>query len=87
MLAKYLRRWIGGVRLAMTLLTVVAGLVVFVLAGLGILTITAAAWAFLGSLVADMAVFIMKDSQRPAGAASPAYYDQAASGERIGGAD
>ena len=46
MLAKYLRRWIGGVRLAMTLLTVLAGLVVFFLAGLGILTITAAAWAF-----------------------------------------
>lgn len=93
MLAKFLRRWIGGVRLAMTLLTVLAGLVVVFLAGAGILTISSAAWVFLGSLVANMAVFVVKDSQRPAGAQIQPYYGPelpgtlTEQGERIGGAD
>ena len=93
MLAKWLRRWIGGVRLAMTLLTVLAGLAVVFLAGAGLLTLSAAAWAFLGSLVGNMAVFVVKDSQRPASSQIPGYYgpevpgNVTEQGERIGGAD
>ena len=89
MLAKWLRRYIGGVRLAMTLLTVLAGLLVVFLTGCGLLTLSAAAWAFLGSLVANMAVFVVKDSQRAAGSQIPGYYgpEAGAPGERIGGAD
>lgn len=67
MLAKWLRRWFGSIRLFLTLLAAVSGLVVV---GLDIwlrIGVSAQAYGFLTALVAAVAVFVVKDSDRPAG--------------------
>lgn len=67
MLAKFLRRWFGSVRLSMTLLAVLAGLVVVALDLRGALRLTAQLYGFLSAMVGAVAVFVWKDTDRPAG--------------------
>lgn|GEM_PF-5197234 len=85
MLAKALRRWFGGVRFFLTLLTAVCGLVVVFLDVFLHLALSASIYGFLSALVGYMAVFVLKDSQRPTGSQIPGNYTPEA--ERIGGAD
>jgi len=82
MLAKFLRRWFGSVRLAMTLLACLAGLVVVFLDLRGALRLTAQLYSFLSSMVGAVAVFIWKDTDRPAGYNSQGHrYDNEQDGE------
>lgn len=67
MLAKLLRTWFGSVRLFMTILTVTAGLLVVFFDARGALRLTPQLYGFLTSLVAAVAVFVWKDTDRPAG--------------------
>ena len=67
MLAKALRRWIGSVRLAMTLLTVVIGLLVALLDQVGGLRASGPLYGFLSALAGLMAAFVYKDTERPSG--------------------
>lgn len=67
MLAKWLRRWFGSVRLFMTLLACLAGLVVVFLDLHGALRLTAQLYGFLSSMVGAVAVFVWKDTDRAAG--------------------
>jgi len=67
MLAKFLRRWFGSVRLSMTLLAVLAGLVVVALDLRGALRLTAQLYGFLSAMLGAVAVFVWKDTDRPSG--------------------
>lgn len=89
MLAKALRRWFGGVRFFLTLLTALAGLVVVFLDVFLKLGLSPSIYGFLSALVGYMAVFVIKDSQRPSGSQIPGYCgpEAGAASERIGGAD
>ena len=88
MVAKYLRRLFGGVRFFLTLLTALAGLAVVFLDVFLHLALSGQIYGFLTALVGYMAVFVLKDSQRPTGSQIPGYYGpEAGAGERMGGAD
>lgn len=67
MLAKFLRKWIGSVRLSMTLLTCLSGLVVVFLDLRGALKLTTQLYGFLSSMVGAVAIFVWKDTDRPSG--------------------
>jgi membrane protease YdiL (CAAX protease family) len=67
MLAKWLRRVFGSVRLFMTMLAVLAGLVVVFLDLRGSLRLTAQLYAFLSAILGAVAVFVWKDTDRPSG--------------------
>lgn len=67
MLAKWLRHWFGSVRLFMTLLACLAGLVAVFLDLHGALRLTAQLYGFLASLLGAVAIFVWKDTVRPAG--------------------
>jgi membrane associated rhomboid family serine protease len=88
MLAKFLRRWFGGVRFFLTLLTALSGLAVVFLDVFLHLNLSASIYGFLAALIGQVAVFIVKDSQRASGAQIPGYYGSAGNPtDRIGGAD
>jgi hypothetical protein len=67
MLAKFLRKWFGSVRLFMTLLTCLSGLVVVFLDLSGTLRLTAQLYGFLSAMVGAVAIFVWKDTDRPSG--------------------
>ena len=67
MLAKFLRRWFGSVRLFMTLVALLAGLVVVFLDLRGTLRLSAQLYGFLSAMLGAVAVFVWKDTDRPAG--------------------
>lgn len=67
MLAKWLRHWFGSVRLAVTLLVFLAGLAVIALDMAFKLRNSTQLYGFLISLASLSAVFIWKDTDRPAG--------------------
>lgn len=71
MLAKFLRRWFGSVRLAMTLLAILAGFVVLALDIRGALRLSGQLYGFLTSIVGAVAVFVWKDTDRPSGYIQP----------------
>jgi hypothetical protein len=67
MLAKYLRRWFGSVRLFMTLLILISGLIVVVLDVRGALRLTAQLYGFLSAMIGSVAIFVWRDTDRPSG--------------------
>ena len=67
MLAKWLRRWFGSVRLAMTLAACLAGLLVVFADLKGALRLTAQLYGFLASIIGAVAVFVWRDTDRPSG--------------------
>lgn len=76
MLAKFLRKWIGSVRLALTLLVFLAGLVVIALDMAFKLHNSNQLYGCIISLAGMAAVFIWKDTARPAGYSPQGYrYD------------
>ena len=65
MLVNWIRKYIGGVRLALTLLVILLGALVVMLDLLKKLNLSMQAYGFLGSMLGVVAVFIWKDTQRP----------------------
>jgi hypothetical protein len=72
MLAKHLRKWFGSVRLAMTLMAFVVGVLVVVVDVFTAFTGTNQLYGYLASLAGVVAVFVWKDTDRPTG-----YFPQA----------
>ena len=68
MLFKFCRKYVGGIRLAMTLLVVIFGFVVVMIDLICGKNFSAQAYTFLGGMLAVVAVFVWKDTERPAGA-------------------
>jgi hypothetical protein len=67
MLAKWLRKWFGSVRLAMTLMVFISGLVVIALDMALKLHNSNQLYGCVISLAGLAAVFLWKDTDRPAG--------------------
>ena len=65
MFARWIRKTIGGIRLFLTLLVIVAGaLVVAADMAFGV-KLSVQAYGFLGAMLAQVAIFVWKDSARP----------------------
>ena len=73
MLAKWLRRVIGSVRLALTLLTLIIGLLVVILDQIAGMRASGPLYGFLSALAGLMAAFVYKDTERPSGMVNRAY--------------
>lgn len=67
MLAKFLRKWFGSVRLFMTLLILFAGLIVVALDIYKSLRVSSQLYTYLTAIAGVVAVFVWKDTDRPAG--------------------
>jgi membrane protease YdiL (CAAX protease family) len=67
MLAKWLRKWFGSVRLALTLIAIAAGLLVVFLDLYRGLRLSSQLYGYLASLAGVVAVFVWKDTDRPSG--------------------
>jgi len=65
MLARLIRKYIGGIRLFITLLTIFCGLVIVICDMIFNLQVSFQAYTFLGIIVTQASVFIWKDTQRP----------------------
>lgn len=73
MLAKWLRRWIGSVRLSVFLLTLAADLVVIAADAIFNLRLSQQLHTNLLTLNGLAAVFVWKDTERPAGYHAQSY--------------
>lgn len=67
MLLKLIRKYVGGVRLALTLLVVLFGALVVLVDLFLRLGLSVQAYGFMGSMLAAVAVFVWKDTARPSG--------------------
>jgi hypothetical protein len=67
MLARWLRRYFGSIRLFMTLLVVLLGTIVVLLDLRYALRLSAQLYGFLTALSGTVAVFVWKDTDRPVG--------------------
>ena len=67
MLAKWLRKWFGSVRLALTLFSLFLGFVVVSMDMLLKLRLTPQLYAYLSTIAGTVAVFVWKDTDRAAG--------------------
>lgn len=66
MLVNFLRKYIGGVRLAVTLFVLFFGAFIVLLDVIFLLDVSIQAYTFLGALVSQACIFVWKDTQRPA---------------------
>ena len=77
-----MRRTFGSVRLFMTLVAYLAGLVVVFLDLRGSLCLTAQLYGFLSAMLGAVAVFVWKDTDRPSGYSAKGYrYDNDEEGQ------
>lgn len=67
MLAKFLRRYFGSIRLFMTLLVVLSGLTIVLLDVRRELHLSTQLYGFLSAMLGAVAVFVWKDTDRPSG--------------------
>lgn len=65
MLAKWLRKYIGGVRLSITLLVILPGGPLVVADAIMRHEVTPAAWGYLSALLVQAVAFVWKDTDRP----------------------